>query len=454
GALVAFAVPAFGQSRAFSDAGTAQPPSPSTPAEVKNPPVTAPFTNAVSSLLEKRIPDALAQGKLNVDARLRYEQADEDRIPAIVKNSYAPTLRTRLGYTTAPVCGLQGMLEAVNVTAFGQQKNYNAAGANGEPERPVVADAPMTRIDQAWLGYAFTNVFTAKIGEQRIVLDNHRFIGDSGWRQNMQTFEAASASSQPIQGLNLYYSYLWKVHRPFGNVSGLPDASTDFDSSSHLINISYSDWKYGRFAGYAYLLNLSNAAGDANSCATYGGYFAGNAPLTEKVAADYRAEFAYQTGWGDSLLRYQATYWNLESGVLIKPFAAGAGCENLGSGANDGLGGGRASFRTPLATLHSFNGWDDVFLNTPANGLRDIYTYLRATLPGRVPLKLVYHKFDADFGGGNYGEEFDATATKQLGRHWKALVKYAYYHGAGAVGAALPAGADIQKFWAQIEFNF
>src|ERR1035438_4740700 len=38
-------------------------------------------------------------------------------------------------------------------------------------------------------------------------------------------------------------------------------------------------------------------------------------------------------------------------------------------------GKGRTGFQTPLATLHAFNGWDDVFLTTPADGLQDIYTY-------------------------------------------------------------------------------
>ena len=30
-------------------------------------------------------------------------------------------------------------------------------------------------------------------------------------------------------------------------------------------------------------------------------------------------------------------------------------------------------FRTPLATLHAFNGWADLFLDTPPDGLSDIY---------------------------------------------------------------------------------
>ena len=118
-----------------------------------------------------------------------------------------------------------------------------------------MADPPLTRVYQAWVAYSYSNYFTAKAGDQQINLDNQRFIGDVGWRQNMQTFDAASVGSQPLKDLNLYYAYVWDVHRVFGNVEGLPAANTDFNSHSHLINISYSGWNYGQFTAYSYLLD-------------------------------------------------------------------------------------------------------------------------------------------------------------------------------------------------------
>ncbi|HEU6447378.1 MAG TPA: hypothetical protein VFV23_02935 [Verrucomicrobiae bacterium] len=463
GALALSALSAFGQAKPFAQPGTAQAPmllapKPKTEASA----MTGAGTNSpsASSSLNKffngEIPDAIAKGKFNLDVRLRYEQVDEEGVSAIGKNSYAPTMRTKFGYTTAPLYGFQGMLEGLNVTSFGNDAGYNAAGSNGHGDRPVVADPPLTRLDQAWLSWNYTNWFFIKAGEQRIVLDNQRFVGDVAWRQNIQTYEAVSLGSEPIKGLNLYYAYVWNVHRVFGDVAGLPAANTDFDSHSHLFNISYSGWKYGEFVGYTYLLDLHNAAGDANSSATYGGYFAGNAPVAKNVALNYRAEFAYQTDYSGSPLRYDATYYNLEAGVNIKPVSFGAGYEDLGSGANSGAGGGRTSFRTPLATLHAFNGWDDVFLATPANGLCDLYGYVQVIVPvAQVPIKFVFHKFDADHGDGDYGDEFDIVASKQFGKHWNALVKYAYYNGNDAAAPSLTVPhVDIQKFWAQVEFTF
>ncbi len=463
GALVlAVTAPMFAQEKPFMQGGTSQPP-PLPPPKAAEPAATgtnavaAADSNPVAKFFNGEIPGAIARGKFNLNVRLRYEQVDEDNQAPFTKNSYAPTVRTRFGYTTAPLYGFQGMLEAVNVSVLGPERNYNAAGSNGQGARPPVGDPPMTRLDQAWLGFTSTNYvnFSAKVGQQQINLDNQRFIGDAGWRQNMQTYEAVGAQVTPVNDLHLYYSYLWKVNRVYGDVSGLPAANTDFDSRSHLINVSYSGWEYGRFVGYAYLLDLSNGAGNANSCATYGGYFAGAAPLNDKVMVDYRAEFAWQDQYADSPLRYNADYYNVELGANVKPVAIGSGYEVLGSGANSGAGGGRVGFKTPLASLHPFNGWAEVFVTHPANGLRDIYEYAQVTLPEQIPVRFIYHKFYADYGGGNYGQEFDVVVTKKFGVHWSAMVEFADYLGENAPAPALTAPeVNLQKFWAAVEFNF
>jgi len=188
----------------FTQPGTGQVPSfPSAPPKTLEPVATG--TNAPANTfgdrLEKffngQIPEALAKGKFNINVRLRYEQVDEDNQPPFTKNSYAPTVRTRFGFTSAPLYGFQGMLEAVHISAIGPEHNYNAGGSNGQGARPPVNDPPMTRLDQAWLGYSNTNFvpIMVKGGRQQINLDNQRFIGDSGWRQNIQTFDAIGLQS-------------------------------------------------------------------------------------------------------------------------------------------------------------------------------------------------------------------------------------------------------------------
>jgi hypothetical protein len=324
------------QETPFSQPGTAQPPAPPpVPKPVLSPgPAAATPSDPLQNFFDGKLPDAIARGKFNLNARLRYEFVDQSNLP---EDSHAPTIRTRFGYTTASLYGFTGMIEGENITVIGPEHNFNAAGSNNEPDKPVVADPPTTEVNQAWIAYACTNLVSAKVGRQRIALDNHRFVGDVGWRQNMQTFDAATAQSRPLEGLNLLYSYLWEVNRVFGDVSGLPTTSPnhDFDSDSHLFNVSYAPFTWGRFAAYSYLLDLDLRNGtptaNNNSCATYGAYFAGTAPVAEKVALGYRAEFAWQTDYADSALDYSADYYNVELSGHMKPFALGAGYEVLGS---------------------------------------------------------------------------------------------------------------------------
>ena len=339
------------------------------------------------------------------------------------------------------------MLEGENVLTLGPSRNFNAAGSNPSGVgRTVIGDPSTTELNQGWLSY--TNFdSTIKGGRQRINLDNVRFIGDSAWRQNMTTFDAVSFQNNSLKDFTAYYAYVWDVKRAFGNVSGLPAANTDYRSHSHLINLSYTGWKYGKIVGYSYLLGLKNAAGSANSTATYGGYIAGSVPVNDKVKVDYRAEGAWQENYDGSLLKYNAGYYDFELGATIKPVSFGVGYEVLGS--DNGVG-----FKTPLATLHAFNGWADVFLNTPAKGLRDLYPFFQINLPYDIPLRFVYHKFDAASGGADYGQEFDVQASKKLGKYWAVMAKYAHYKGEKAAPPSFTAPITMDKLWLQVEFNF
>lgn len=448
----------FAQEKPYTQPGTGQSAAPPPPPKAAMPQAAKPApvsdANAFESFFLTKLPDALTKGKFNLNSRLRFEYVEQEGVAAITDPSYAPTIRTRFGYTSAPLYGLQGMLEAENVTVLGPEDNFNSAGTNDKGYKPAVGDTQTTEINQAWLSYAYTNLLSLKGGRQRIALDNYRFIGDVGWRQNMQTFDAVSAESKPLQNLSLYYGYIWEVNRVFGEVDKLAAANRDFKSQSHLFNISYSPFDVGRFVGYTYLLDLENPAGFAQSCATYGGYFAGNAPVGDAVSLGYRAELAWQTDYADSLQEYEAEYYNLEFSATVKRFSLGAGYEVLGTDSNDKET-GSVGFRTPLATLHAFNGWADVFLNTPAKGLRDLYGFAQVVLPLQIPVRAVYHKYDADSGGGDFGQEINLQVSKKFGKYWTALAKYAYYDGKDAAAPAL-AAADVtlHKFWAQVEFNF
>lgn len=398
----------------------------------------------VTTFFNNKIPDAFAKGKFSLNARLRYESADQE---GGTPQAHAETIRTRFGFTTAPVYGFQAMIEGENITAA-QKKTY-AAGAGSPVLRDVIADPTGTEMNQAWLGYNYsTTNFSLGIkgGRQMIVLDNARFIGNVAWRQNMQTFDAVGLKLSPVKGLDLSYNYLWKVHRIFGDNSSLAAATSDFDSESHVFNAAYTIAPLAKVVGYAYLLDLENTRGGsaANSCATYGGYLTGTWTFDKehKGTVTYRGEFAWQSDYADSLLNYDTEYYLGELKATYDRFNVGVGYEVLGS--DKGVG-----FKTPLATLHAFNGWADVFLNTPAGGLKDFYASAGVNLPGQIPLNFVYHKFNAESGGADLGQEYDVVASRKFGKNWTALAKYAKYDGVTA-----PAAFNKQVLWAELEFNF
>jgi hypothetical protein len=406
------------------------------------------LSSTTGNFLNGRIPEALAKGKFNLNVRPRWEHADQSGL----RESDAFTIRTRFGFTTAPLEGFQAMLEGENVAVMGPSHNFNAVGTNpGGAGRTVVADPPTTELNQAWLSYTNWNTL-AKVGRQRIAMDNHRFIGDVGWRQNMQTYDSAMIENKSLPYTTLFYGYLWEVNRVFGDVNDLPLANTDFDSDSHLFHFAYNHWKWMSINAYTYLLDLENGVPtNPNSTATYGAFVNGSVPVHEKVTLDYRVEFAWQTDYADNAFEYETEYYLGELGATIKPVQFGAGYEVLGSDAGSG-------FKTPLATLHAHNGWADVFLNTPGRefgapagvaGIRDLYVFAGVTLPYEVPFRVIGHQFRSDSGSVHYGDEIDVVVSKKFGKHWTALAKYAHFDGKEA-----PTGFDVDKIWAQVEFNY
>jgi len=340
--------------------------------------------------------EALTGGKVNVDMRLRYEAVDDNTN----KDAKAGTLRTRLGYQTGDYKKFFAFAEFEDVRTVASLDKY-------APEKPgyaVVADPEITQLNQAIIGYKGFSDTTAKLGRQRIILDNARHVGNVGWRQNEQTFDAFSVVNASLPNTTLTYAFLDKVN-------GILE-KFDADVSDHLLNATYSGFRPGKITAYAYLLedNDSNAEND-----TYGLRFSGQSELSQQSKLVYTAEFASQSSDNND-----ATYTFLEGGVQYAGVTAKLGYELLGS--DDGTYG----FQTPLATKHAFNGWADQFLVTPDNGLQDVMLSISGKLSG-VKLLGVYHDFSADQGDADYGTEVDLLVVKKFAKRYTLGIKYASY---------------------------
>ncbi len=370
---------------------------------------------------------ALIGGKPTADLRLRYESVDQANA---LKDANAATLRLRLGYETGQYHGFGAFVEAETVTALGGE-NYNST-VNGKTAYSIVADPEATEINQAYLSYAGLADTTLKYGRQRIILDNHRFIGNVGWRQNEQTFDAFTLTNASLPQTNITAGYIFNVNRVFSDKS----AQGDFKMNSPIFNVSYKGWSLGEVVGYGYLLDFTDLA--ASSAQTYGLRLKGSAPLGG-VKALYTAEYATQRDYRDNPRDYSLNYYLVEGGVGLSNVEFKLGYEVLG-------GNGTVAFQTPLATLHAMNGWADQFLTTPAAGLKDTYVSAAATVWG-TRLEAIWHDFRADSNSTRYGTEWDLQAVKAIDKTYAVGAKYASYDAKGF-------SVDTDKFWLWVEAKF
>jgi len=123
--------------------------------------------------------EALTGGTPVADVRLRYEHVDQDNA---LKEADGFTVRTRLGYKTGKHHDVDVYVEMENTSAL--VEDYNSGpGGNGKTQYSVIADPDNTEVNQAWLGYNGIPATAVKLGRQRMIWDNARFLGNVGWRQ-------------------------------------------------------------------------------------------------------------------------------------------------------------------------------------------------------------------------------------------------------------------------------
>jgi hypothetical protein len=346
--------------------------------------------------------------RVDADVRYRLEWVDQARFD---EEAIASTLRTRLGIESAKWHGVHGYVGFEDVRSLGHD-GYNST-ANGRADLPVVADPEDTELDQAWIGFTHATV-QARIGRQKVNLDNQRFVGAVGFRQNQQTFDGATVTVAAFGG-RLFTGYLTNANRVFGDHH--PDAArADLELRAYLVNYSRA---FGplKAAAYGYFLKLPNTP--AASHRDLGLRLSGEPKLTADWQLPFAFEYARQSPWSDAPATVSANYFLVEAGARWRDTTGKLGYEVLG-------GNGTHAFATPLATLHAFNGWADRFLVTPAAGLRDAYVQVAQNF-GPAEASIIYHDFRSDAGSQRYATEWDAMLGSKIGSHLSARVEYANY---------------------------
>lgn len=421
---------------------------------------------AQSALAADTLTDALTGGKASANLQYRYEDVSNG---AATKNTAtAHTVRLRLGYETATFNGFGAMVEAESVKDLGNKKYDSKAtgqtGVAGVNNYAVIADPEATEINQAYLSYSGMANTTVKFGRQRIILDNARFVGNVGWRQNEQTFDAFTLVNKSLPNTTITAGYITNVNRVFSDSAAadngaIPTAATSPFSGNHrmqstILNANYKGWSFAEVVGYAYLLDYDVAtAFTANSSDTYGLRLNGSTAMGGNKLL-YTAEFAEQRSAHGNATNYKTSYTLLEAGVDMTNIAVfKLGYEVLGSD----TGAANTQFKTPLATLHAFNGWADMFLTTPTQGLKDAYITAGTKLAG-INLAANYHEYRTDVAIAaaninDLGSEWGLMAAYGFGKNYTIGLKYADYQ-AGDANAVAAGYVNTQKTWLWGEVKF
>ena len=80
----------------------------------------------------------------------------------------------------------------------------------------MVADPESYEVNRLQITNTALSGTTLTLGRQRIALDDHRFVGNVGWRQNEQTFDAARIVNKSVPKLIIDATYLNQVNRIYG----------------------------------------------------------------------------------------------------------------------------------------------------------------------------------------------------------------------------------------------
>ncbi len=396
---------------------------------------------------------AIQGGKFSGSFRFSYEYSDL-KDPARHHPASGFNVRTRLNYKSAAFYGVSGFIQLQNVSNI--EEDFNDAKGSAQKNRDVIADPDGSRVHQGYLDLGFLPKTHIKIGRQEIILDDHRLVGNIGWRQNAQSFDGVTVTSNIVKGLTLFGGYVDRV-----NTILLEQKDLD---GFWMFHATYGGIQGMKLSAFCYLLNSEGGDKNDRDLATYGLRATGKVMMIR-----YALDYAYQTDWNDRDYDVSANMFNgYLAADLNKMISIGAGISYI-EGQDDKDPKKDRAFDTLFSTAHKFNGWADDFLGTNGgklvDGLIDYYGDLTVHYFG-AKFKVVYHYFDNQTDDATkgkfddaYGDEWDALAVKKLYRNVKGLIKYAHYNERNSSGRyakllGLVGGHDEDVFWTRLMISF
>ena len=387
-----------------------------------------------------------------IDARLRWE--DVDQIGKVNKAD-AVTVRVRAGFE-AQLPEKFSLLAEVTGTLAIDNEYYNGTAHTGGKTAlfPTVADPQTIGLNRLQLAYKGLKGTTITVGRQRINLDDQRFVGSVNWRDNEQTFDAVRIETTPIKNLKADVTYAITDNTVFG-IDGQGGVNTGHIGGDNVFGTLGYTTKLGTLEGFGFVVNQHVPARFKFSSKTFGGRFSGKYAFDKMTCLMYTLSYANESDVKLNPNRFSANYYFGEAMLNTHGWTLGGGYEVLGSDTGASIKTTNSvsitSFQTPLATLHKWNGWADVFLTTPAAGLADAdgsigYTTTKVKPLTSLGASVIYHDYRSEVGNLHYGHEWDAQILAKL-KKYTVTLKYADY-------CATAFATNTKKIWASIEWSY
>jgi hypothetical protein len=398
--------------------------------------------------------DAIKHGKSMTNFRLRYENVDQENRS---ETGEAASLRSLIGWQTGAFHDLSLGVQLIDVSKLQDDYDDRDLGLPqpGRTDYPIIADPDVTDVNELyldWTGLANTRV---RAGRQQVNLDNVRFIGDIGFRQVMQVFDGVSLLNKSLPATELYLAH-------FGRVRQISTRLREGDLD--IVNAKYHLTPNAALTGYGYFSNFKNptvgpnsvlGAGTDQSNKTLGLRLDGGYQLDAHWKLLYTAEYARQTDYADGDTRIDAYYTRLGGGImsgamnsaLTGSWYARLDYELLSSNNS------QYAFQTPFGTNHLFQGWADLFLVTPVQGIKDRYLSFGGKPLAAVQLSGEYHVFKSDEAGIDYGKELDLALAYSINAKLFAKLEYANFKEDDQL-AGLARKPDTEKIWLTMMYTF
>lgn len=444
--------------------------------------------------------ESIKDGKHLTNFRLRYEFIDQDSYQGTTptalkqKNAEAFTLRSLVGWQTAPYKNFSFGIQITDVHEFNdnfndrrenepEHNNGLAAASLNKRQYPNIVDPGFTDVSQAFIDWTGIKNTRVRVGRQQVILDNSRYVGDIGFRQNMQVFDGVSILNKSLPDTEIFAAHFDQIRQI---TTELRQGDIEIINAKYRISPSESIVGYGYFIDVANLGqnngnpaaigsaaqggnglgasqdSVSTATTDA-SVKTYGARLDGVRKIDDNWKVLYTAEYAKQDDYKGGSPLIDAHYYKFGGGAMYDVWSLRIDQEKLSS--NDG----QYAFQTPMGTNHLFQGWADHFLATPRQGIVDTYLTFAGSID-KFKLYAEYHVFKSDekfqsLGhtaanpnlGDKYGTEFDASVAYPFSDKFSGKLEYAKFNEADVYGTTLQNAArkgDKEIVWVTAMYTF